>query len=68
MSRPVHIRRVRASRRIFRESPFQAKADDRPQVRALCGAWVAPCEAVRADASPVKRAKVTCDECREVRT
>jgi hypothetical protein len=68
VSRPVHIRRVRASRRIFRESPFQAKTDDRAQVRVLCGAWVPPCEAVRVDSTPHKLAVVTCDACREVRS
>jgi len=64
MSRPVHIRRVRASRRIFRESPFQAKADDRPQVHVLCGEWVPPCEALRVDSTPHQLARVTCGACR----
>lgn len=59
MSRPVHVRRIRASRRSF--TPMHGTRADRvEQVRALCGAWVPRCEAVRTDNLD---ATITCETC-----
>jgi len=45
-TRPVHIRRVHASRRQVRHTTEKYLVD---QVRTLCGKWVPRCEALRID-------------------
>lgn len=61
--RVLHLRSVHAARRQYTPQGG-SRADRRQQVRARCGAWVLPADAVREDQPGVA---IACVECARMR-